>query len=117
MQDTVPAACILAAEVKKKRLSRVWIARTIGVKSSTVAAWIAGRGRPSALHAYALFVLLGIPVEAWLTEAERAGMQGLLVEAFHLRQRAEAAERGETLPDPRQTAWPWGARPQASASS
>jgi transcriptional regulator with XRE-family HTH domain len=85
-----------------KHRSQRWMATVLGVSQSTVSLWMRGKSRPPTAHAVAISYLTGIPVESWLTDAERRIIAGLSVSGHRLLEQI-AHERAErTRVDPRQ---------------
>lgn len=55
----------------ERRLSQRWLAGALGVSQGAVSEWVRGITRPLLAPTLALRALLGIPLEAWMTERER----------------------------------------------
>lgn len=63
-------------------LVRVWLdesgrkqsflARELGVSETAVSNWFLGSSRPTVPYRHALARLTGVPVDAWMTDEERA---------------------------------------------
>lgn len=46
------------------------LAEDLGIHQSRISQWASGHGRPEAHYREALRILLGIPTQAWFTDAE-----------------------------------------------
>lgn len=53
-------------------VSQSELARRLGIRQPSVAAWLSRDARPDALRRVLLESVAGIPRDAWLTSAERA---------------------------------------------
>lgn len=57
--------------------SQAWLARTLGVSSPSVSAWMAGTARPTSELRSALCSLAAIPIVDWETAAEKKRREAL----------------------------------------
>lgn len=77
MADLTPAARQLAEMCAPPAMYQSDVARKLGITPQAVSNWIAGNGRPGPVLRGALECLLGIPASAWMTEDERAKVEGI----------------------------------------
>lgn len=75
-----PHEC-LAAWLKRKGKTAVWLASVLRTAQPSVSRWINEKGRPDPHQRKALEVLTGIPDDAWFTLDERAIIAGAAREA------------------------------------
>lgn len=77
------------ADTEGRRLLRAWldadsertqvmIAKRIGISPPAISQWLDGTSRPESHNRQALNMLTGIPESAWLTNAEREQLEGVV---------------------------------------
>ena len=70
MKDT-PARRYLHDRMTELGLSQVALAGLLGINQSCVSQWCRGMTRPALHHCVMLLVIMGIPMEDWLTPDQR----------------------------------------------
>jgi hypothetical protein len=65
-----PGRLMLNTHLNLNARGRSWLCETLGIGQPTASNWCSGRYRPPPEYRLALWVLLGIPEEAWLTDQE-----------------------------------------------